>query len=1466
MRGKSKFMKKMLLLLAAVMMLSSSMVVFASNGSVQLKTLTIMQTVNGTDKKVSKLTLYTNGKDAAVDGEEVGATSAIAESPTTVTLKVNAIRKNGESADDYILTSSNRQIATVRKGDNGTIVITAGTKSGKATITVTDKNNLKKKAKVTVTVNTLAEDINFDASNNVVGGEMTVAVKGKLALGAAVDGGATVKKLQYKVYQYEAWLDGGKLVEDKTIATVDSKGYVKGVKEGTAVVRVSATDQSYKNGKKTVKTGNYADVVVTVVARPTAKNTITLNGGNKINLVSNETSENNTYQLDATYSGDGDLTYISSKPSVATVDSDGMITAVANGSATISVMPADGNDKTTAKKVTVKVTTLPEIINVPNDEIVVLAGKKVKLGASFDKAVSNKKFEYGPVSDESVITVKSGTITAKKEGTATFVVRSQAKDKDGVPYVSRTIRVTVVNPVKSLTATVPAYNSKKNIWEDKKSTTLYVNRRIDGQSIEGEESLDKSYITVVPTFDSKKGGSREPGYSFTSSNYNVAWVSYDYDKDQFYIQANGKGKATITVTANDGSNKKAKITVTVVEKVQGINVNTVFVANDSSMKVQASAWNTNANNQKFEYEFVPDEGYADKVALKEKNHVSAKGITITAKGITDITNPVKVGTLKVTAQDATTFPVQSAVSETAEVWVQPGEVYITQEMLDRGVTGFDGYALKKGEKWNYAAQQLGWEIDQSVTKRALKWTSSKSSVVSVDKNGVLTAKKVSDEPVTITVTATDKGASASASFKVYVGQSQADFVKDMDEKLKFTVTSEDYNWVGMKPAFNTKTKAVNIDVTNMAFDRNSALSVKDEIENVLGIFTNAFIDPDFKEVTLQDYSEYDYSTGNYIIWRVYVDNKLNIVISRGYYYFDFENYVQKWAEVERIADLSIGDARSGKIAKTLASALTRDADSLLAWAGKSFWITLAKEVYVGGASFSLNYSNSYPVNFTTDKDTVNLLLDARAKAQIDAINDVNKVEETGISEIIYNADTNTATVKIADGSVKIEDAMNAIKNQVIESLMEIFKEAEVATLEIIGSPADEVRTIERKDGDMRAAIERQFDKLLKKLNDNNMFEMSMLEGITIRATATSKFNNAQVKADYYVVFVVDTDVTKADERVDKAIEDQLDEINDNDGIAEVSYNKDSNTLTVEILKGEQTIEELKNLGIMDVVNTILETSKAKSVKIGDTTFDDVEKITAAALLNAIDPEDQANKLSDLSGTYTVIVYLDGGKYLTYTITVAEKQVEDPIDKDEVDKAVDDAINEQTVEINKKGEGIASVEYEKESNTLQVNIQDAGKSIEELSSMGIMDVVNTILETSKAKSVEIENTAFTDVTKITATDLKNAINSEAKTLADLDGKEYKVVIYLDAAKTKQIEYTLSFTSVKPETETAPESIVEPEVTNDDADVVEEDVETVADDDEEIVSDEDAADVPSEDAVDVTDEDVQAVSDEDVSDVA
>ena len=307
---KRQFSKALAMMMAAFVMVTS---VFASD-----------MTVEAASKKPTVTLSATSGTIG------VGKT-------TTIKIK-KATNKASKKIKDYKFSTSNKKVATV--DSKGKI---KGIKSGNATITMKSKKKVSGKyvtAKYKVkVVSVVSKSISTAKSITVIQGKKTV-VKATV-----LPGNVSVKGVTYKS-------------SNKKVATVDSKGNVKGVKAGKAKITITAKDGKAKatvSVKVIKKNSKEAKKLVSKVSFKTSKVTLT---------------EGSSYSQKATVKTKGKnktVYYQSSNAKVATVDAkSGKVKAVAKGKATITAYATDGSNKSGKYTVTVNAKAKPAPAPTPN--------------------------------------------------------------------------------------------------------------------------------------------------------------------------------------------------------------------------------------------------------------------------------------------------------------------------------------------------------------------------------------------------------------------------------------------------------------------------------------------------------------------------------------------------------------------------------------------------------------------------------------------------------------------------------------------------------------------------------------------------------------------------------------------------------------------------------------------------------------------------------------------------------------------------------------------------------------------------------------------------------------------------------------------------------------------------------------------------------------------------------------------
>ena len=306
--------------------------------------------------------------------------------------------------------------------------------------------------------------------------------------------------------------------DNTVVATVSAQGTVTAVAEGSATITATAGGKSAK-------------CTVTVQNSTIAVESITL---------SEETlslTEGATFQLEATVmpenATDKTVIWNTSDGSVATVSEDGLVTAVAEGTATII---ASAGGKSTQCEVTVTKEVI-EVTGVTLSQTSLLLGEgaTATLVATVEPENATDKTVTWSSSDETVVTVSDeGVVTGIKEGKA--IVAATAGEQ------SAQCEVTV----------------QKNVIEVTEITLSQTSLTLD------EGATAKLIATVLPTDATDKT------VIWNSSNPSVATVS------DGLVTALQEGTAIITASAGK---KSAQCTVTVQKGVVAVTEVTLSQTN-----------------------------------------------------------------------------------------------------------------------------------------------------------------------------------------------------------------------------------------------------------------------------------------------------------------------------------------------------------------------------------------------------------------------------------------------------------------------------------------------------------------------------------------------------------------------------------------------------------------------------------------------------------------------------------------------------------------------------------------------------------------------------------------------------------------------------------------------------------------------------------------------------------------------
>ena len=529
-------------------------------------TATVQVTVK---QKVGEISLSA-GKTTLKVGESTKVTASI--SPENATDK------------GITFTSSAATVATVDADGN---VMATG--AGSATITATAKDGKGASSSISLKVEEMAAGVTLEPNS------LNLKENETAQLSASVQPTTASQSIRYSS-------------NNDAVATVSNTGLVTAVKEGTAIITAAANDGSGKYATCTVKVGS-TPVEVPVTG-------ITVNPSELL-LEEKEAKELKATVEPANATNKG-VIFSSSNTNVAVVSNDGLVTAVNNGTAIITVTSKENSSIIAKCSVKVGKPVMVTDVTVQPAELKLKTDGTYQLSVSVLPSNADERGVTFESSNTAVATVSaSGLVTAKGPGTAT--ITATAKDGSGK---KATCTVTVTQPVKGVTVSpasvviqkgnvqkltasvVPANATNQElVYKSSNETVAIVSKdgiitglnegwatitvcSDENQAIYGTCTVKVGlpvYVTKI-TLDTTNvtmwaGATRQLGVSIEPANADIKTVTYGSSNPDVatvsntgLITAKKKGTTTITVTAADGSGKSASCAVIVKQPVTGIQI------------------------------------------------------------------------------------------------------------------------------------------------------------------------------------------------------------------------------------------------------------------------------------------------------------------------------------------------------------------------------------------------------------------------------------------------------------------------------------------------------------------------------------------------------------------------------------------------------------------------------------------------------------------------------------------------------------------------------------------------------------------------------------------------------------------------------------------------------------------------------------------------------------------------------
>ena len=359
------------------------------------------------------------------------------------------------------------------------------------------------------------------------------------------------------------------------VAYVDSSGLVTGFDKGTAVIIVT-TEDGNKVATCTVTVTDSSEPIdpdqpdkVNVTDISLNINAMKLNINSSKQLVATINPENATNK---------NVYWVSTNPSVATVDNEGNVTAVGEGTAIIVVTTEDGN------RTAMCTVTVTDSDNSSEDKInvtgVSLNANSIKLNKNDRKQLiatvrpvnATNKSVYWTSSNESVATVdNNGNVTAIGKGTATITVITVDRNQ------MATCTVTVVDS----NSTDPDTPNGDDTNNDNSDSDQTITKTISGLAWidangDGIRESEEKFITNMNVYLLDKEGNviqntttDENGqYKFDKVKQGKYYVVFDYDTNTYQItqyQAEGinnTNNSDVVENTISLNGKKQKVAIT----------------------------------------------------------------------------------------------------------------------------------------------------------------------------------------------------------------------------------------------------------------------------------------------------------------------------------------------------------------------------------------------------------------------------------------------------------------------------------------------------------------------------------------------------------------------------------------------------------------------------------------------------------------------------------------------------------------------------------------------------------------------------------------------------------------------------------------------------------------------------------------------------------------------------------------
>ena len=423
------------------------------------------------------------------------------------------------------------------------------------------------------------DGISYDVDiSSFAGDAMHVILPSSIQLSAStatLETGLT-KKINASVYPTGAYDALSWTSSNPKVAQVSSNGTITAVASGSAVI--------------TAKTANGKTASVNVLVKtPTVK----------LSAISKTMYRGETTKLTATSSNKKPVSWTSSDPTIASVDSNGTIKTLKNGTVKISASANGGKATCTI--------TVKEPIQISATTSSIYRGKTTTLKAIPAYSTTITWMSSNPL----IATVSSnGVVTGKKAGTVTITAKAFGKS------VAKTIKV--VEPSLKVTGSTSLYRGKtttlkattsystKVTWTSskpsiatvssngvvtsKKAGTAYIYANAYGKSVKCKVTVKNPTITLNKSKATAYAGKSYTLKATTSYRTKISWKSSNTKiatvDSKGMVKLKKAGKVTISATA---FGKKVNCVLTVKNPTLKVSKASVSIYRKKSYTVKATA-------------------------------------------------------------------------------------------------------------------------------------------------------------------------------------------------------------------------------------------------------------------------------------------------------------------------------------------------------------------------------------------------------------------------------------------------------------------------------------------------------------------------------------------------------------------------------------------------------------------------------------------------------------------------------------------------------------------------------------------------------------------------------------------------------------------------------------------------------------------------------------------------------------